>query len=59
MYLNMAGLSICFDNFHASDVGRFEFITKLFDNHDIVLVQEHWLREIELHKFHDNIIFYQ
>jgi len=34
---------------------RFEFITKLFDNHDTVLVREHWLRESELHKFHDNV----
>jgi exonuclease III len=55
MYQNMAGLSICSYNSHGSGVGRFEFITKLFDNHDIVLVQEHWLRESELHKFHDNI----
>jgi len=57
MYLNMSGLSICSYNSHGSGVVRFEFITKLFDNHDIVLVQKHWLRESELHKFHDNMNF--
>ena len=51
----MAGLSICSYNSHGSGVGRFECITKLFDNHDMVLVQEHCLRESELRKFHDNI----
>ena len=51
----MAGLRICTYNSHGLGTGRLEYIKTLFENHDIVLVQEHWLYESELHTFCDNI----
>ena len=47
----MAGLRICTYNSHGSSPSRLEYIKHLCINHEFVFIQEHWLRNLEIHKF--------
>ena len=51
----MAELRIATYNSHGLGVGRLDLIKYLCECNDIVLIQEHWLFNSEMHKFHDNI----
>lgn len=48
-------LSIVTYNSHGSGTGRLEYITKLMQQHDIVLIQEHWLLSCELNKYAERL----
>ena len=43
------GMKICSYNMHGLMNGH-PMLKVLFDTHDIILVQEHWLQDSELHK---------
>ena len=53
--LIMAALSIASYNSHGHGVGRFEYLNSILNNHDIVLVQEHWLLQDQLVMFENRI----
>jgi len=51
----MAGLRICTYNSHGSGASRLEYVKYLCCHHDLVFIQEHWLRNCEIHKYVDYI----
>ena len=51
----MAHLKLCSYNVHGVNDSKWPFLTRLTGDHDIVLIQEHWLRDCEFHKFGDHL----
>ena len=50
-----AKLSLVSYNSQGSGPGKFEYIAKLLDKHDFVLIQEHWLMESQFVLYNQNI----
>ena len=48
-------LNICSYNSHGHGAGRIEFIQQLCSSNDFVIIQEHWLMDIELTLFNKEI----
>ena len=44
-------LKLCSYNSHGLGPGRIEYIDKLVECHDFILIQEHWLHNEQLHQF--------
>ena len=40
-------------NSHGSGAGRLEYVKKLSNNHDIILIQEHWLVPQQFHMYNN------
>ena len=51
----MANLRIASYNSHGHGAGRMEYIQKLANEHDVILIQEHWLHSKQ-HGFFENLI---
>ena len=47
-------LSICTYNMQGFNDMKCDYIQKCSDNHDIIMIQEHWLYESQSHVFEDN-----
>ena len=47
-------LSICTYNMQGFNDVKCDYIQKCIDNHDIIMIQEHWLYESQSHVFEDN-----